>query len=88
MKLYNYWFDEPEFDDYSSQEQIRLYQLSRMEWEQIDGTMVRVRDMTDSHIRNCINMLKRNIANHGADDLWELWIDAFEGEMCKREKMK
>jgi hypothetical protein len=68
----------------------------RDEWITRDGRILRVKDMDNNHIQNCINLLKRKIAewaNGSLDskrivqaqvDSWSVWIDRFEAELEKR----
>lgn len=51
-------------------------------WETKDGRKIPVEEMTTSHIRNTISMLKR----HNVCDLWEAWIQRFERELERREE--
>lgn len=49
-------------------------------WQTKDGTVIRISDMTERHIRNCIAMISRN----RDDDNGYLWIEQFEEELEKR----
>ena len=55
-----------------------------MIWTMRDNTEILIKDMEDSHIRNCINMLKRN----GTNDVKKAWIDIFTDVQIKRRKLK
>lgn len=50
-------------------------------WTMKDGRTVCVRDMTDAHITNCVNMLKR-----GNSPYAEPFICMFEEEQKRRNK--
>lgn len=55
-----------------------------MRWEMKDGKEILIKDMEDSHIRNCINMMKRNPLN----DSRRAWIEIFTDVQIKRRKLK
>ena len=49
-------------------------------WTMQDGAEILVKDMSDRHIENCINMLKR-IPEH---ELADGWIEKFKDELKER----
>ncbi len=51
-------------------------------WETKDGRKLNVRDMTDSHIANCLAMLER-----GGSPYADPFIVMFENEKKRREKV-
>ena len=51
-----------------------------MTWVMKDGKEIMLKDMEDSHIKNCLNMLKRNEPN----EIRRGWIDIFEDVQIKR----
>ena len=54
------------------------------EWRMKDGTIIKIKDMEDSHVRNSLNMLKRNSPN----EIREAWIEVFTDVILKRRKLK
>ena len=55
-----------------------------MEWTMKDGTNIKIRDMEDSHVRNCIRMMKSKPTNQ----VREVWIKIFTDVEMKRRKLK
>ncbi len=55
-----------------------------MIWEMKDGTEICISKMENSHMQNCINMLKRNYPNSTR----EAWIDIFSDALSKRRNLK
>ena len=53
-------------------------------WTQKNGEEINIKDMTDSHIQNTINMLKRR----DCDSIDEYWIMTFEAEQQARKGKK
>ena len=53
-------------------------------WGMKDGTDIMIKDMTDSHVKNTINMLKRK-PYHGRR---EAWIKILESEQLNRRFKK
>lgn len=49
-------------------------------WKTKDGTVLHVSEMSDDHIKNCINYIKR----HDKKDYFLPWIDMFEKELIRR----
>lgn len=50
-------------------------------WTQRDGTEISLKDMTDTHIQNCINMLERK---QYKSDIVYAWIKRFKEELVSR----
>lgn len=70
---------------------IYIYHIQRykkynydMNWEMKNGIFIKIKDMKDSHIKNCINMLNRKKEN--ATRI--AWIDIFEDVKLKRRNLK
>lgn len=55
-----------------------------MVWVMKDDTEIKIKDMEDRHIQNCINMLKNKEKTHRRT----AWIDVFEDVKIKRRKIK
>lgn len=55
-----------------------------MEWQMKDGESIKINTMKDSHIKNCINMLKRNTPNGTRSG----WIYIFEDVIMNRRSLK
>lgn len=49
-------------------------------WETKDKKKIHVSDMSDSHIRNCINLIKKK----DKEDMYMPWINRFEEELERR----
>lgn len=49
----------------------------RLQWKQRDGTKIALKDMTSSHIQNCMNMIEKL-------DPGSMWIEIFGCELEKR----
>ena len=68
---------------YSANWDIKSYNIKRGDWTKKDGSVINVRSMTDSHIRNCINMLNRK-----DDEFAHMWVSRFEEELDFRRYIK
>ena len=49
-------------------------------WATKDARLIRIEDMTESHLRNCIRMLKKN----NGEDIMTPWIVRMENELKRR----
>lgn len=64
-----------------------------MVWTMRNFDEIKIKDMEDSHVHNCIRMLKKNISKGifgGKKTHSEYWVDIFEDVVLKRrtEKIK
>ena len=90
------WFDDDDELYDAKEEAIEHYfQMDRLEahyiriqkeaesriWQMKNGEYIKVCDMTDSHIKNTINMLKRKPNS----DVYKPWIKVFNAELKRRE---
>lgn len=55
-----------------------------LEWEMKDGTMIKIKNMETSHVKNCINMMNRKQINQSR----KAWIKIFEDVIIKRRTNK
>ena len=46
------------------------------QWKTRNGTILNVKDMTDSHLRNAINLLEKCL--HEQEIINECWVDALD----------
>lgn len=83
-------------EEYRIDEEINYYlwhnkledQLEKGEWVQKTGETINITEMTNSHIKNCINMLNRYIEKGSSNEFTKLWIDKFEKELAFRQYIK
>ena len=73
---------EMEIDAEIIYEQQYMNRLMKGLWTQKDGKQISVRDMTVSHILNCIRMLQ---GNH--DDTSKGWVKRFRDELQSRDNL-
>ena len=62
-----------------------------LEWTMRDLTEIKLKDMEDSHIANCIRMLNHNIKERVTQDSIDrmgYWIRIFEDVQLKRRNQK
>jgi len=76
VKLYNSMYDII-MDDYKNLG-------GEMVWEMKDKTEIKIKDMKDSHIKNCIRMMQRKQIN----ETREVWIDIFTDVLSNRRTEK
>ena len=55
-----------------------------LEWTMRDFTEIKLCDMTDEHIRGCINMLSKNKFKTNKQS----WINVFQDVLMKRRTLK
>ena len=58
-----------------------------LEWTMRDFTEIKIKDMEDSHIANCIRMLNKNLVNDIKTSR-HYWIQVFEDVQLKRRIYK
>ncbi|MEM6625292.1 MAG: hypothetical protein AAF719_01185 [Pseudomonadota bacterium] len=76
----NDWSDTQITDFYSAED--RRPQPEDGAWEQRDGSMIAVEDMSDRHLNNAMRLLRMQAEEHfataGEEDDWrEAWVDVF-----------
>jgi predicted HTH domain antitoxin len=71
-----------------------IINYNRGYWETKDGRNLKIELMETSHIKNCINLLKRNLQKLDEDELdyysdyFDFKINEFEKELKKRDVYK
>lgn len=66
-----------------AQKMEKEYMMGILKWGSLEGP-VSVTSMSDSHIANCIEMIKRNEYSNG--EISHKWVELFEIELEKRKK--
>ena len=77
------YYPEELLDEYFAEKQIYydIEEKARSKiWTTKDGTKIPVKDMTDSHIQNIINLIKRKDKR----DYYLPWLKVFEEELENR----
>lgn len=59
------------------------FRLEHGIWTMADGKEISVKNMSEDHIDNCINMIKRKSY---LNDLDRAWLEVFEEEFNRRER--
>ena len=75
-------------DSYNDSYRGILYEYNQcgdnLKWEMKDGTMIKIKNMETSHIKNCINMMSKKNPNGTK----KAWIEIFENVIVKRRTQK
>ena len=76
------------YGDYNDSYSEILYEYKRygdnLEWEMKDGTMIKIKNMETSHVKNCINMMSKKHMNGTR----RAWVEIFEDVIVKRRSQK
>ena len=73
------------YNDVHYSELFKKYQYRKLNWVTKDGQKILIQDMSDTHITNSINFLKRKLPNNQTDWLEEL-INILELEVRNRQQ--
>lgn len=85
MSLGNEMREEMEID--SQIEELKLYRLAdKGIWTTINGAKCKIEDMSNSHLKNTINFLKRGRSDWG-DSARTLYIQKMTAELESRQKI-
>lgn len=73
------------YNDTHFSELFKKYQYRKLKWVTKDGQKILIQNMSDTHITNSINFLKRKLTNNPTDWLEEL-INILELEVRNRQQ--
>lgn len=79
MSFGNELYEEMMIDQWIAEEE-ESQRIEAGQWKKKDGSVIQISDMSESHIQNCLAMIKRNRDDDNAMN----WIKLFEAELNKR----